>query len=200
MGSSLTPVGIFWACLSVISAVIACCGFYFPYWIQGILVGENETSFGCFFRCGYPRMTPSGDLEIVSDCGRYSSFWAIPSGWWRATTVIAGSGAMLSLLVGLTAAASCFVSDVLNSSSARFAGTLQFFSGLLIVIGVAFYPLGWGNKEVQDACGDQSGPYYLGPCKISWSMYLLAGGVFLLFLCFGLSFKACRVKKGTFRI
>ncbi|ODN06145.1 Lipoma HMGIC fusion partner [Orchesella cincta] len=128
------------------------------------------------------------NLEMILRSER-RNFWAIPSGWWRATTVIAGSGAMLSLLVGLTAAASCFISDVLNSSSARFGGTLQFFSGFLIIIGVALYPLGWGNKEVQDACSDesdQSGPYYLGPCKISWSMYLLAGGVFLLFLCFGL--------------
>ena len=40
----------------------------------------------------------------------------------------------------------------------------------------------------------------IGPCKISWSLYLLACGVVLLFLCFGLSFKACRVRKGTFRI
>lgn len=35
------------------------------------------------------------------------------------------------------------------------------------MVGVAFYPLGWGNKEVQDACADQSGPYELGkPVKI----------------------------------
>jgi hypothetical protein len=35
-------------------------------------------------------------------------------------------------------------------------------SALLIVIGVALYPLGWGNKEVLDACADESGPYQLG--------------------------------------
>lgn len=61
-----------------------------------------------------------------------SSFWAIPSGWWRATTVIAGSGAVLSFIVGVTVAISCCISDVLNSSSARFAGSLQLFSGLLL--------------------------------------------------------------------
>ena len=39
---------------------------------QGKLLDERETSFGSFVRCGYPRMTSTGDLEIVSDCGRYS--------------------------------------------------------------------------------------------------------------------------------
>jgi len=41
---------------------------------------------------------------------------------------------------------------------------LEFFfvTGVLIAIGVAIYPLGWGNKEVQDACSDLSGPYVLG--------------------------------------
>ena len=36
------------------------------------------------------------------------------------------------------------------------------FSGLLISLGVALFPIGWGNKEVLDACNDESGPYYLG--------------------------------------
>lgn len=37
-----------------------------------------------------------------------------------------------------------------------------FIPGLLIAVGVALYPLGFGNKEVQDACEEQSGPYKLG--------------------------------------
>ena len=40
--------------------------------LQGKLLGEKDTSFGSFVRCGYPRVTSSGDMEIVSDCGRYS--------------------------------------------------------------------------------------------------------------------------------
>ena len=45
---------------------------YFGLVFQGKLLDERETSFGSFVRCGYPRMTSTGDLEIVSDCGRYS--------------------------------------------------------------------------------------------------------------------------------
>jgi hypothetical protein len=32
--TSLTFVGVVWAALSMTSAVAACVGFYFPYWIQ----------------------------------------------------------------------------------------------------------------------------------------------------------------------
>jgi hypothetical protein len=45
---------------------------YYILFSQGKLLGENDTSFGSFVRCGYPKLTASGDLEIVNDCGRYS--------------------------------------------------------------------------------------------------------------------------------
>ncbi|OXA58234.1 Lipoma HMGIC fusion partner [Folsomia candida] len=165
MASTLTFIGIVWAFFSLSAALVACCGFYLPFWINGKLLAETDTSFGSFIRCGFPYMGPSGNLEITSQCGRYSSFWTIPSGWWRATTILTGTGTTLSLLVGLTACCCWCIGDIVSSSTVKFAGALQLFSGLLIVVGVALYPLGWGNKEVQDACDDgvmQSGPYQLG--------------------------------------
>ena len=42
------------------------------YLTQGKLLDEKETTFGSFVRCGYPRQTETGSMEIVTDCGRYS--------------------------------------------------------------------------------------------------------------------------------
>ncbi|XP_026479541.1 LHFPL tetraspan subfamily member 6 protein-like [Ctenocephalides felis] len=73
MATSLTPVGVVWACLSFCAAMLCCTGFYLPFWIQGRLLGKVDAYFSSFRRCNYPRVSASGGIEIVQECGRYSS-------------------------------------------------------------------------------------------------------------------------------
>ncbi|RZF43493.1 hypothetical protein LSTR_LSTR005229 [Laodelphax striatellus] len=202
MASSLSSIGVLWASLSLVAALLCCSGFYLPFWIQGRLLGKVDAYFSSFRRCNYPKVTAQGVVEIVQQCGRYSRFWDIPSPWWQASTVLAGLGSALSLLVALTAVAACCVSYVIHTATAKMAGTLQLLAAVLVCGGGAVYPVGWDNREVRDCCGNASHVYRLGTCQLSWSVYLLGGAVVLLVLCFGLSFSAAaRVDKsaGAFR-
>ncbi|XP_076057545.1 LHFPL tetraspan subfamily member 6 protein-like [Oratosquilla oratoria] len=200
MASSLTGVGVVWAVLSLTATLLLCTGFYLPYWIKGSLAGDTNTYFGSFRRCNYPRLNAFGQVEIVRECGRYSSFWSIPSAWWQVTTVLVGVGAGLSLLVAVTALAACCLTHVIHTTSARAAGMLQFIAGLLVAAGGALYPLGWDNREVREACNGTSAAYQLGTCEIWWASWSLVVGAALLWACSLLSCRASRVKPGSLRI
>ncbi|XP_063227032.1 LHFPL tetraspan subfamily member 6 protein-like [Bacillus rossius redtenbacheri] len=200
MATSLTGVGLTWAALSLLAALLSCTGFYLPFWIQGRLLGKVDAYFSSFRRCNYPRVSPQGVVEIVMECGRYSSFWDIPSPWWQASTVLVGTGSALSLLVAVTAAAACCITYVVHAGTARLAGALQLLAAVLVSGGAVAYPAGWDNREVRESCGDSSSSFQLGTCEYSWSLYLLGSAVGLLLLCFSLSFCASRVKHGSFRI
>ncbi|KAF5305490.1 hypothetical protein FQA39_LY01581 [Lamprigera yunnana] len=200
MATSLTAVGFVWAILSLAAALLCCTGFYIPFWIQGRLLGKVDAYFNSFRRCNYPRVSPEGIVEIVEECGRYTRFWDIPSPWWQASTVLVGTGSALALLIAVTATAACCIKYVIYSGTARIAGILQFTSVLLVITGVAIYPLGWDNREVQEACGNNSHVYKLGTCQLSWSVYILASAVLLLLICVCLSFCASRINGSSFRI
>lgn len=200
MATSLTGVGLVWAFLSLVAALLCCSGFYLPFWIQGRLMGKVDAYFSSFRRCNYPRVTSEGVLEIVLECGRYSRFWDIPSAWWQASTILVGIASALSLLVAVTALAACCITYVVHTGTARVAGVLQLIAALLVCGGGATYPIGWDNREVRDCCGNASHVYKLGTCQLSWSVYLLVSSVVLLLACFCLSFSASRVTPGCFRI
>lgn len=200
MAPSLTATGVFWCCLSLAAAILNSAGFYLPFWIQGTLFNTTEASFGSFRRCNYPRLTEDGSLELVLECGRYTRFVDIPSVAWQIATILVGVGASLSLLVAFTSLAACCVADVVTQPTARILGLMQLVSALLIISGCLLYPHGWGSREVKEACGGTSEAYRLGDCTLSWSLYILASGVGLLLLCFGLSFKASRIKPHSYRI
>ncbi|XP_072755676.1 LHFPL tetraspan subfamily member 1 protein isoform X4 [Anoplolepis gracilipes] len=161
----MTVLCVLWATLSTIASILACSGFYLPYWIQGRLLGKADAYFSSFRRCNYPRIrAPNATPEIVYECARYSSFWDIPSAWWQASTVTMGIGVAIAVIGALTllAAASSFLPHILKTPKhTRILGSLQLLAG---------------------------------KCSVSWSSHLLVGSVALLMLCFGLSFCAARHK------
>ncbi|KAL2733668.1 LHFPL tetraspan subfamily member 6 protein-like isoform X3 [Vespula maculifrons] len=70
----MTVLCVLWATLSTVASILACSGFYLPYWIQGRLLGKADAYFSSFRRCNYPRIrAPNATPEIVYECARYSS-------------------------------------------------------------------------------------------------------------------------------
>ncbi|XP_055932466.1 LHFPL tetraspan subfamily member 6 protein-like [Argiope bruennichi] len=200
VASSLTITGVIWACLSMISAILSATGFYMPYWMKGTLSDGTDVSFASFRRCNYPRLTAEGKLEMIHECGRYTSFLDIPSTSWQVTTITVGLGAAVSLLVAFTALSACCLADVITKTTARILGLIQLIAALLIATGCCIYPNGWSSREIRDVCGPDSEAYRLGTCQISWSLYLLCTAVGILLLCVILSLKASHVKPNSFRI
>ncbi|XP_048504854.1 LHFPL tetraspan subfamily member 6 protein-like isoform X2 [Athalia rosae] len=156
---------VLWATLSIIASVLACSGFYLPYWIQGRLLGKADAYFSSFRRCNYPRLrAPNAAPEIVYECARYSSFWDIPSAWWQASTVTMGVGVALAVIAALTllAAASSFLPHILRMTKpTRALGSLQLIAAVMMCGGIVMYPVGWDNREVRESCGNGANVYNL---------------------------------------
>lgn len=129
MASSLTCSGVIWALLSLLSAAASCIGFFMPYWLLGSQM-DKPVSFGTFRRCTYPvRDEESQSTVMLEQCGRYASFYSIPSLEWRICTVVTGVGCGLLLLVALTALMGCCISDLISRTIGRVAGGIQFVGG-----------------------------------------------------------------------
>lgn len=64
----------------------------------------------------------------------HSRFWDIPSPWWQASTILVGVASSLSLLVGVTASAACFVTYVVHTGTARAAGFIQLCAGVFFFV------------------------------------------------------------------
>ncbi|XP_070528275.1 LHFPL tetraspan subfamily member 6 protein isoform X1 [Cardiocondyla obscurior] len=162
----MTVLCVLWATLSTVASILACSGFYLPYWIQGRLMGKADAYFSSFRRCNYPRIrTPNAPPEIVYECARYSSFWDIPSAWWQASTVTMGIGVAIAVIGALTllAAASSFLPHILKTPRhSRILGSLQLLAAAMICGGLVMYPIGWDNREVRESCGKGANVYNLG--------------------------------------
>ncbi|XP_076311277.1 LHFPL tetraspan subfamily member 6 protein-like isoform X1 [Tachypleus tridentatus] len=199
-GQNFTVTEILWVFLSLTASICNCVGFYLPYWIRGTMFNSTEVSFGSFRRCNYPRLDEKGAVTIIYECGRYVSFYDIPSVSWQITTIVVGVGAAGSLLVALTSLASCWVRDAVTRNSIRATGAVQFLMVILIITGVTIYPNGWSTREIREACGNISDSYDPGTCHLSSSLYLLGTGVILLTLCIFISCWASRTKPHSCRI
>ncbi|KAI5723620.1 hypothetical protein M8J76_008809 [Diaphorina citri] len=189
----LTNVGILWALLSLVAAVLCCSGFYIPFWVQGRL-DRYPAYFSSFRRCGFLKYDARRKLLLMDHgCGRYENFKDIPSGWWQLTTIFVGFGGTVAMIIAITAMSACCISYVVQKSTAKVAGGVQLFAALMISIGVAVYPLGWDNPEMKEACGGLSSPYKLGSCDLSWSIWLLVAAILVLITCTFLSIFAAKV-------
>ncbi|XP_048270454.1 LHFPL tetraspan subfamily member 6 protein-like isoform X2 [Bombus affinis] len=164
----MTVLCVLWATLSTVASILACSGFYLPYWIQGRLLGKADAYFSSFRRCNYPRLrTTNAPPEIVYECARYSSFWDIPSAWWQASTVTMGIGVAIALIGALTllAAVTSFLPHILKTPKhTRVLGSLQLLA-VMICGGLVMYPIGWDNREVQESCGKSANVYNLASFK-----------------------------------
>lgn len=195
---SVTCTGKLWALTSFVASVACAVGYYFPYWLEGFYVADSgelvPMYFGVFRRCAYPRLTADARVEIVNECGIYSTFWDIPSLYWQISTVTVGVGACLALLLSLTALVSLCVRDIVTVKLARTGGILQLFAGLLVGSGVAIYPHGWSSTQVLQACGHRSDSYTLGDCSLYWAFYSTAAGAGVTILCSTLTCHAFKQK------
>ena len=63
-------------------------------------------------------------------------------------------------------------------------------TGLLILIGLVFYPAGWGAARVEELCGETAAPFQPGDCSMGWSFYVSIAATVLTFACSVLSVQA----------
>lgn len=129
MKTDLSCVGFLWALLSFAAMGLTCVGFYMPLWLQGSMRNGTPTSLGLFRRCNYLRMNPDNKIELIMECGRYTTFHDIPSLWWQIATVMVAVGAGLLVVVAFGAMLSCCVLYVVSRTTSKFGGSVQFLAG-----------------------------------------------------------------------
>ncbi|XP_033103981.1 LHFPL tetraspan subfamily member 6 protein-like [Anneissia japonica] len=193
---SLTPCGVIWSILSFFGMCLVCVGFYMPYWIRGQMVFHQQNytvTFGIFRRCNYP----SND-EFIEQCGRYLTFYDIPSNSWRVCTITVGVGCGLAMLVSFIALFACCIKDIVSKKIGRLTGLIQFIAALFIAAGCGIYPNGWNHSEVKAACGFTSAEYSLGTCQLEWAYFITIAGCVTIFICSTFSYKAGQTKTGHY--
>jgi hypothetical protein len=129
MPTQLNGVGILWGVLSLLGCAASSVGFYLPYWIKGIVRNETVSYLGTFRRCNYPVLTKTGEVRIIMECGRYTTFDDIPSLWWQLTTIVVGVGCGLSVLIAFVILFGCCLADVFGKASAKVSGIVQLLAG-----------------------------------------------------------------------
>uniref|UniRef100_A0A8D8VJ21 Lipoma HMGIC fusion partner-like 1 protein n=1 Tax=Cacopsylla melanoneura TaxID=428564 RepID=A0A8D8VJ21_9HEMI len=167
MPSHLSCLGVVWSLTSLGAALASSVAFFSADWLQGILYDpielRNITAFmSSFRRCNYPQLNIDGQSYIALSCGRYASFNDIPTVWWQLTTLLVGTGCVLSVYASVRAVLSLCLSYVLNKESVRTLGLAQLIAGFIICTGGVLYPMGWNHLEVQEVCGYLSDPFQLG--------------------------------------
>merc|ERR1712014_269296 len=103
--------------------------------------------------------------------GRLDDFGTILSPAFRAATVFVGIAVIISIL--------CIISFILffmcrSSDVFKICGSMQFMSGLSLLIGLLSFPAGWDNDEVRGVCGPKADDYKLGSCGVRWAFALAA--------------------------
>ena len=147
MGCSLSPLGVFWACLSFIVMTSSVLAFVTPYWLQGELVDPESSSnvtttyFGLWRRCNYYAFDAADGINIVTvdGCGRYSRYSDIPTLWWKLAAVTMCVGCVINVFIGFYCLLGCCVQHIVSRSVAQALGICQFIAGNAISISYRSY-------------------------------------------------------------
>ncbi|GMT31804.1 hypothetical protein PFISCL1PPCAC_23101, partial [Pristionchus fissidentatus] len=182
--SGLTFIGVLWMIMSSVATALLAGGIIIPEWLIGTVSANGKTVvafFGAYKRCNYPIYDEdSSMIALVEECGRYSSFFVVPSLYWQVTILLVVSGTSLSLLLTFLIIPALCTQHVINASTAVVVGFFQIVAAICISAGLAVYPLGWDNPEVRDACGREADRYDLGSCRIGRAFLAMVAGVGLL--------------------
>ncbi|GMR30475.1 hypothetical protein PMAYCL1PPCAC_00670 [Pristionchus mayeri] len=184
MASGLTFIGVLWMLVSCVATVLLAGGIIVPEWLIGTVSANGRTVvafFGAYKRCNYPIYDEAASMfALVEECGRYSSFFVVPSLYWQLAILLVVAGTSLSLLLSFLIIPSLCTRHVINASSAIIVGFFQIVAAICVSAGLVVYPLGWDNAEVRGSCGREADRYELGSCRIGRAFLAMIAGVALL--------------------
>jgi len=162
-------VGVLWGVFTVCYTVLIIVVFLQDQWIGDAENSKGPGNFGIWRWC-----TDSQDGREICR-GRLDDFGTILSPAFRAATVFTGLAVITSIL--------CIIAFVLffmcrSSDVFKICGSMQFLSGLSLLIGLLSFPAGWDNDEVRGVCGPEADDFKLGSCGIRWAFVLAVIALF----------------------
>lgn len=182
-----------WTLLSIIVAFAELIAFMSPDWLLGfprtdssVDSREYRPSLGLYSRC-----LRIGNRGVGVSCGPYArSFGEVASGFWQAAMLFLAAGTVVLGLVACISIFSLCFQSIMKKSLFNICGLLQAIAGLLLMVGLMFYPGGWGSEKVRGYCGPEASPFRPAKCSLGWAFYAAIGGTLASFLCAVLSAQA----------
>lgn len=188
----VTCRSMLWTLLSIVVAFVELVAFMSPNWLvrnvseAGVDVKEHWQSLGLYSRCILISFKGVG----VS-CGPYAgTFGEVASPSWQAAMLFLAAG---TLVLGCVACISIFTlcfQSIKKKSLFNICGLMQAIGGLLLMVGLMVYPVGWGSDRVNSFCGSEASPFKSAQCSLGWAFYAAIGGTLATFLCSVLSAQA----------
>ncbi|KAK3095570.1 hypothetical protein FSP39_016186 [Pinctada imbricata] len=200
-----------WTLLSITITLLIVAAVVSPNWLIGmpiqikLLSLANETvgdesmsdtfrpTVGIFNRCRKLQLNILSQ-KTRDNCATYVTSYDGPNDdfphAWKASLVLFALAGLLLLVTMLFSVISLCVRSLCGKSIFTMSGLIQSIAGLLCVIGLVVYPVGWGTKRVRDLCGEYADPFIIGRCSLGWSFYLCIAGTVLIFVCSILSIQA----------
>jgi len=170
-----------------------------PSWIVGKpdgVVIDNRTvtyrdSLGLYNRCGFRRFHERYEKR----CYVYArSFNEIAHAAWRACIIFLPVAVLLLGVAALFGVVSLCRQLLKRKSVVNLAGTLQAFAGILLILVLLVYPVGWSSDRVQRLCMesiyDVPKAYSLGECSLGSGYYRIIAATLISFASSLLSFPA----------
>merc|ERR1712168_1052557 len=171
-----------------------------PNWIIGkpetVVVRNNGTvvyrdTLGLYNRCAFKRFKE----EYEKRCYVYArKFGEIAHAAWKASILFLGAAILLLGVASLFGVVSLCKQLVNRKSLVNLAGTLQAFAGILLILVLLVYPVGWSSKRVKRLCYnttyDIPKAYSIGDCTLGLAYYCVIAATLTSFVCSLLSFPA----------
>ncbi|KAL8568455.1 hypothetical protein ACOMHN_065613 [Nucella lapillus] len=151
-----------------------------------------QPTLGIFNRC--LKLIQNQIIPQRENCATFVTEFLMPDAEfpdaWKACLVFFGFSGVLLLVTSVAAVLSLCVRNACGKSVFTLSGLLQSIAGLMCVLGLVVYPVGWGSDKVKGYCGQYAGPFDMDKCTLGWSFYLAVVGTVLTFLSALLSIKA----------
>ncbi|XP_002163353.1 LHFPL tetraspan subfamily member 2 protein [Hydra vulgaris] len=200
----VTIRSLFWILSSISTFMIATYALGTPKWLLGkkltTLSQNNRTieyqdSLGLFNRCKYGKwLTGVSTWEWETRCYiSATSFGMISSPYWKISVLALGVATFFLAVASIFGVVSTCKQLIRRKSLMNIAGIFQAFAGILLIVAIVFFPLGWDSQQVHKQCyekDDKPFKFKLGFCVIGEAYLCAIGATFAAFFCSLFSFVA----------
>ncbi|XP_028852063.1 LHFPL tetraspan subfamily member 2b isoform X2 [Denticeps clupeoides] len=180
----VTCRSMLWTLLSIVVAFAELVAFMDSEWLVGPSISPSPNSSISY----QPTLGLYGRCRLIqqrsAQCGPYAeNFGEIASNFWKVTAIFLAVGLLILVVVALLAVFSLCFQSIMGKSLFNVCGLVQAIAGFFLLLGLVFYPVGWGCEKVKQYCGEQASPFRNGDCSLGWAFFTAVGGLVLTFFC-----------------
>ncbi|XP_028852060.1 LHFPL tetraspan subfamily member 2b isoform X1 [Denticeps clupeoides] len=159
----VTCRSMLWTLLSIVVAFAELVAFMDSEWLVGPSISPSPNSSISY----QPTLGLYGRCRLIqqrsAQCGPYAeNFGEIASNFWKVTAIFLAVGLLILVVVALLAVFSLCFQSIMGKSLFNVCGLVQAIAGFFLLLGLVFYPVGWGCEKVKQYCGEQASPFRNG--------------------------------------